>query len=87
MHAHSPGGGLGFNTTATKAGPRLPACLLTAATASCPRTTGSASDHMVCCVDIKSVDQEYNEDDPHVAYHNPLSGPIRRNSHPSSYSW
>lgn len=48
---------------------------------------GSASDHMVCCVDIKSVDQEYNEDDPHVAYHNPLSGPIRRNSHPSSYSW
>mmetsp|Transcript_28194 Transcript_28194/g.71896 ORF Transcript_28194/g.71896 Transcript_28194/m.71896 type:complete len:148 (-) Transcript_28194:1429-1872(-) len=47
----------------------------------------SASDHMVCCVDIKNVDNEVNEHDPSVAYRNPLSGPIRRNSHNSSYSW
>ncbi|KXZ46515.1 hypothetical protein GPECTOR_43g952 [Gonium pectorale] len=47
----------------------------------------SASDHMVCCVDIQNVDNEVNEDDPTVAHHNPLSGPIRRNSDPSSYSW
>ncbi|KAG2448768.1 hypothetical protein HYH02_006122 [Chlamydomonas schloesseri] len=47
----------------------------------------SASDHMVCCVDIQSVDNEVNEDDPAVAHHNPLSGPIRRNSDASSYSW
>lgn len=59
---------------------------------SCPRLNsrvppGSASDHMVCCVDIQNVDNTVNEDDPHVAQHNPLSGPIRRNSHNSSYSW
>ncbi|KAG1679928.1 hypothetical protein FOA52_006992 [Chlamydomonas sp. UWO 241] len=47
----------------------------------------SASDHFVCCVDIKNVDNEANTDDAHVAARNPLSGPIRRNSHESSYSW
>lgn len=47
----------------------------------------SASDHMVCCVDIKSLDNELNAHDPNVAHHNPLSGPILRNSHKSSYSW
>ncbi|GLI63971.1 hypothetical protein VaNZ11_007139 [Volvox africanus] len=47
----------------------------------------SASDHMVCCVDIQNVDNEFNVDDPTVARHNPLSGPIRRNSNPGSYSW
>ncbi len=36
---------------------------------------------------LQNVDNEVNEDDPTVAYHNPLSGPIRRNSHSSSYSW
>ncbi|KAG2501283.1 hypothetical protein HYH03_001085 [Edaphochlamys debaryana] len=47
----------------------------------------SASDHMVCCVDIQNVDNAHNTDDPTVASYNPLAGPIRRNSHPSSYSW
>eukprot|EP00730_Choanoeca_flexa_P015022 TRINITY_DN6781_c0_g1_i1.p1 TRINITY_DN6781_c0_g1~~TRINITY_DN6781_c0_g1_i1.p1 ORF type:complete len:154 (+),score=24.68 TRINITY_DN6781_c0_g1_i1:132-593(+) len=48
---------------------------------------GSASDHMVCCVDIKNVDNEHNTDDPTVARHNPLSEPIRSNSDKSSYTW
>lgn len=47
----------------------------------------SASDHMVCCVEIKNVDNEYNTNDRSVAFHNPLSGPIRRNSQPHNYSW
>lgn len=47
----------------------------------------SASDHMVCCVDIKNMDNEVNTHDPNVAHNNPLSGPISRNSHKSSYSW
>jgi hypothetical protein len=47
----------------------------------------SASDHYVCCVDIQSVDNALNSDDASVARHNPLSGPIRRNSNASSYSW
>ncbi len=41
----------------------------------------------MCCVDIQNVDNELNVDDPTVASINPLSGPIRRNSHNSSYSW
>lgn len=48
---------------------------------------GDASDHYVCCVDIQNIENEYNEDDATVAWHNPLSGPIRRNSNSSSYSW
>jgi hypothetical protein len=35
----------------------------------------------------QNVDNEVNEDDPSVAHHNPLSGPIRRNSNSSIYSW
>jgi hypothetical protein len=38
-------------------------------------------------VDIENVNNEVNADDPRVAHHNPLSGPIRRNSNSSSYSW
>jgi hypothetical protein len=47
----------------------------------------SASDHHVCCVDIQDVDNDMNSEDPSVAQHNPLAGPIRRNSQSSSYSW
>jgi hypothetical protein len=47
----------------------------------------SASDHYVCCVAIQSVDNALNADDAGVARHNPLAGPIRRNSDASSYSW
>lgn len=42
---------------------------------------------MVCCVDIQDVGNAINADDPTVASHNPLAGPIMRNSDPSSYSW
>ena len=41
----------------------------------------------VCCVDIQNIDNEVNVNDPSVAQHNPLSGPIRRNSNASSFSW
>lgn len=47
----------------------------------------NAADHYVCCVDIQNVDNADNTADPAVARHNPLSGPIRRNSDASSYSW
>ncbi|MEW5302750.1 MAG: hypothetical protein WDW36_005500 [Sanguina aurantia] len=47
----------------------------------------SASDHYVCCVDIQSVDNQINQDDPTVSTFNPLSGPIKRNSNSSSYAW
>mmetsp|Transcript_16557 Transcript_16557/g.28380 ORF Transcript_16557/g.28380 Transcript_16557/m.28380 type:complete len:139 (+) Transcript_16557:118-534(+) len=47
----------------------------------------SASDHMVCCVDIKAVDNDFNMEDSTVSRYNPLSGPITRNSDSSSYSW
>ena len=47
----------------------------------------SAGDHFVCCVDIQSVDNALNDADPAVSRHNPLSGPIRRNSDAASYSW
>eukprot|EP00045_Choanoeca_perplexa_P000259 m.13565 g.13565 ORF g.13565 m.13565 type:complete len:149 (+) comp10182_c0_seq1:101-547(+) len=47
----------------------------------------TASDHMVCCVDIHNVDNPHNQHDAGVARHNPLSEPIRANSDTSSYSW
>ncbi len=46
-----------------------------------------AADHFVCCVDIQAVGNSLNTDDPSVARHNPLEGPITRNSDASSYSW
>ena len=48
---------------------------------------GNAADHYVCCVDIQNVGNARNEADASVARHNPLEGPITRNSDPSSYSW
>jgi hypothetical protein len=40
----------------------------------------SASDHYVCCVAIRAVANARNEADASVARHNPLEGPITRNS-------
>ena len=48
---------------------------------------GNAADHYVCCVDIQNVGNARNDADASVARHNPLEGPITRNSDPSSYSW
>lgn len=46
-----------------------------------------AADHYVCCVDIQNAANSKNSKDSTVARHNPLEGPIRRNSDASSYSW
>ena len=46
-----------------------------------------ASHHYVCCVDIKNPENQNFKINEHDIVRNPLEEQIKRNSHPSSYSW